>query len=198
LVRHHADTSQARVVLEHLSQGIREVIETIEDATASGDEDYAQFIADDEVNFIEELLGAASVVCQRQAVSVASAAERALAHAGAPVPNGGGAWTRHRLFALGATHSERAGRSDVALLCDVANYYKHQDEWRGAWEQLKGVAGRTVMGISMLGMSRGSTGNLRTAAEALGNTEYTDLGILLSIVEDWSRVVIEYCDDHVR
>lgn len=87
--------------------------------------------------------------------------------------------------------------TEVEAINAVANYWKHVDEWSLDCVEVEGdeVAWRwqgyekTVRIVTALGMQPGSTGNLRTAAEALGINIVSDLGPLRTKVGRWASDV---------
>ena len=187
-----------RSAIRSLSKGVREVEAKIQEAVDSGNEEYAQFVMDTDVDIIEELIGAAAVMCQRHATNVVSTARSALRFAGIDDPNGGRDWKNYHLFCLGDCLPSISARTAMTLLNDTANYYKHRDEWDVDWTRLRGNARRTADGVALLGVSGTGNGNLRTISEAFGNPEYEKLGILLGVVESWAERVVKYCRSKLK
>ena len=94
--------------------------------------------------------------------------------------------------------------TDVQAINAIANYWKHQDEWPTREEKKAGRIAtvwdaalmrpherRNVEIVTDLGMSFGSTGNLRDAAKALGVTEYEDLSPIRKRLRGWADRVSE-------
>ena len=71
---------------------------------------------------------------------------------------------------------------------------KHRDEWkRTNWSKIKGLGERTIEVITAVGAISGSTGNLRTAARALGNESFQDAQAFADSIGEWSAQVFDHC-----
>jgi hypothetical protein len=171
-----ADTYER--VLRELGGGIRR--------SAAWAESAAEEQLDDEIEFVEGLLGAAYVVCQTQINAVVQAAQRVPERV-ITFPGG-----EPEVRALGPQFDGKY--SKIELLWALANYYKHHDEWtRDTWDNPKPREERTIIVIRAAGLSFGSTGNLRRGAEALGNGSYSeDMELFGRIIRVWSTNVQEY------
>jgi hypothetical protein len=161
-------------VLSALGSGIR----VAEKRINSGGEEVAEY----EAEIIENLLGVAYVTCQPQITAVVQAVLR--------LPD-------HGLNARALR--DRGPRFDgnysqVEVLWNLANYFKHRDEWsRDTWTNPPHkMTEHTVKVITAVGLESGSTGNLRTGAEALGNTAYGDVTVFQEIIRLWGTDVREY------
>src|SRR5262249_33873636 len=55
----------------------------------------------------------------------------------------------------------------------------------------EGVSQLTVPVILAAGLKRGSNGNLRSGAEALGNPDYADTSVLQTVIREWADQVRE-------
>jgi hypothetical protein len=159
-------------VLAALGTGIRKAVKRIENA---GDQDA---VADYETEIIENMLGVSYVVCQVQLTAVVQATLK--------VPG-------HSLKARGVRGRGPRFNDDyskIEVLWALANYFKHRDEWtRKTWTHPSGPAKSTVPIIKAAGLEYGSTGNLRTGAEALGNGSYTNVAVFEQIIRCWSADV---------
>jgi hypothetical protein len=92
---------------------------------------------------------------------------------------------------------EDARYSKVEVVNALANYFKHQDEWLGSWDQLQGPARQTAEIIRSIGAEEYSTGNLRTGARWLGVAD--DIRLLSHVVGQWrSKIVGAYAEDVKR
>jgi hypothetical protein len=137
-------------------------------------------IADYEVEVIESMLGVAYVACQAQITAVVQAV--------LSLPGQGlsGPALRARGPRFDGNHSK------VEVLWELANFFKHRDQWsRDTWTNPPNkLTEHTVTVITAAGLRYGSTaGNLRTGAEALGNTTHTDMMIFQKIIRSWSTDV---------
>jgi len=154
-------------VLSTLGGGIRKSAKRIDRAP---DDD---ILVDVETEYVENMLGTAYVVCQNEITAVVQAALNVTDNA----PN--------KTIFLGRTRKSREWSvravgpqfdkklSKVEVLWQLGNYFKHRDEWgTSTW---KGGSKWTLQAINAAGLRPGSSGNLRQGAQALGNTEYTNV-----------------------
>jgi hypothetical protein len=81
--------------------------------------------------------------------------------------------------------------TQVQVLDAFANYFKHHEEWRGKWADLKGKAGKTAKVIAAAGAAKGYVGNFRAGAEVLGNGSYKNVGVFVSIISTWRSGLVE-------
>jgi len=150
---------------------------------------HGEGFAEDEVNYIEELLGLSFVLLQakiRRVSEAAKASPLALSDAcslGGPFKN--------------------TGKSLAELIWAVGNYYKHCDEWdREVWEDKKaGEQERNTLRqsrntrriIEKVGIQRSSTGNMRTAYDFFEIDWASDCTPLADKVQQWANGVYEKC-----
>ena len=184
-----------RDVLDALSKAIVEAGNRVDAALSRGDEGLAEAVVDEECNFIESLLGAAFIVCQTQIAAVTSRAlglrEYAL--------DSQARFTAFELSKksvrnLGEAFSASEHISKVEMLWELANYFKHREEWKGyEWSALGKQSERTVEVIKTAGLTAGCTGNLRRGAAALGNETYSALWVFADAIDGWSEIVLEKC-----
>jgi hypothetical protein len=164
-------------VLIALGAGIRKVAKRIERAR----EDDDAFI-DDATQIIENMLGTTYVVCQNEITAVVQAALRVDDAAKASIFLGSNAAERKSsVRALGAKFDVRF--SNVEVLWHLGNYFKHREEWDPVtWD---GANSFTLNTIRAAGLEPGCSGNLRQGAEALGNTEYSDMDVFQQTIRTW-------------
>lgn len=94
--------------------------------------------------------------------------------------------------------------SIVEAINAAANYWKHSEEWplseetaggriREIWNvsSLKGIQKTTVEIAIAFGLEPNSSGNMRTAAKALGIVEYDDLSPIRQGLINWAAVLLE-------
>jgi len=181
----------------------------IDRAKASGNHEYLDAIVDDECDHIEELLGLAFVAAQtfitrfRGRLAWASAIVKDEFGAGlsfATLPKA------YEVLARGRALPAGSAQSVVEVINAVANYWKHQEDWPTTEEPKSGRLitiwnvqshllrkneRRTIEVVTSIGMKPGSTGNLRTAAEALGVTDYADLSPIRQELKVWADSLFE-------
>lgn len=149
---------------------------------------YVEATVADECDIIEALLGCGFVTAQAQIAYVVSRVEAARGVAESHCP---GSVTsipaRSDKSSLLKINSRTVGSSaytQMEFINEVANYFKHRDEWPTAWANIK-TPRRTQQILINLGLSHNSTGNLRSAAELVGNKNYDKSTILLDILTEW-------------
>jgi hypothetical protein len=191
----HVRDGAYRAVFDALGRAIEAAERRLGDAKKAGDEDYYDFLVDEECEAVENILGAAFVVAQARITAIVSEAiglskELDPASLGKlPFANPG--VTKASLVSFGAPVVGAVAA--VAAIDAVANYFKHREEWPAGWAvPPKSQAASTIATITQLGLAAGSTGNLRTAASALGwpNDRPGDLGWVEDAIEAWGSAVL--------
>ena len=176
--------------LAPLGTAIHKCTLVIERAASSASDDYADAVADEETEKIEALLGAAFILCQIHITSVVSRVitvrcffnnreKRAL-----PGPD---ASDKRSILIQGAQPIHDSGYTDVQAIDAFANYFKHRDEWAPTWQGLTNIQEKTREIVYALGARPGSSGNLRTGAQVLGNSEYHTLIIFADRLALWNN-----------
>lgn len=132
-------------------------------------------------DYLEELIGISFVILQTKIRRVVSAVERLRK----------------------ATNQDPISITlfRIRLFWDMANYYKHRDEWSAVIWRDKGAnekreskleqARQTRRSVERLGIVMVSSGNLRTSYEKLGIEPYSDCRRLAIEVQDWARQVLK-------
>ncbi|MBS1830160.1 MAG: hypothetical protein JST93_32970 [Acidobacteria bacterium] len=168
----------------------------------SAEQDYYDAIVDTECDHIEELLGLAFVVCQNYLTTVRTRislidrqCREEFTHQLSCAANK--AYTSFRL----GEHLRHDVPPPITIVNATANYWKHHDEWavseqpgnkriRTTW-QVTTNNQSTITIIQAIGMAYGSSGNLRTTAEALGVTSpYENLSPLRDALQAWAQLVL--------
>lgn len=189
-------------ILGPIGNGIDAIGKFVNAADMSENEEYAQMIADDEVEVIEGLLGVAFVVCQTQIERVVHSVGLLHRHAESfttPLPL---TTTKTGKSSVMAFDSVRVGTSTVTrieAMNAVANYFKHRDSWPGDWRKARGQAASTIDTIQKIGLEQGSSGNLRTASEALGNPSgYIKVSRFADAIRDWQSTLFGAYEAELR
>lgn len=209
LIRLSAKTDAIERLHAAIEREIAASSRRIDKAKAKGDEEYLNAIVDDECDHIEELLGMAFVAAQtfiarlRSRMAWASTileAELGARLSFATPPKA------YEVLAMGRTLSVGCAQSVIEVIHAVANYWKHQEDWptreeaRGGrlitvWnvesQSLRKHERRTIEVVASIGMTPGCTGNLRTAAEVLGVTDYADLSPIRQELKVWAGGLFE-------
>lgn len=173
-------------------------------AVSSGNEDFIDAITDEECLAVEELLGLAFVAAQSFINSMRSeliTVGKVYSHEFGSKPS----------FPTQPNDVLKVGMMLPAAKCSaveamnaVANYWKHSEEWPTVvrksggrlltvWDlnALKGNEKRTAEIVIALGLTYGSSGNLRQAAKALGVKSYEDLlSQIRQTLSDWAAELL--------
>lgn len=174
------DTTSLERLLGALSESIKACSAKIDEAAQSGDEDYAEHVTDSECAVIEDLLGTAFVGCQIYITATVSGTKHF--H---ELSSDEAALEKAAVLSVGSPVLPPTDYTRVQVIDAFANYFKHRDEWSYDWSAFSGRSARTVSIIQAAGAQQGSSGNLRTAAEALGLPKYWDLNILHRDIQEW-------------
>jgi len=196
LVKLAAEDSAYRHVLSAIADGIRAAEGRLDDAAKRGDSEWLSVVAEEECNLLENLLGAAYVVCQTQISAVTA---RALAVRRCRLGDGKG------FTSFGARNADVRALSDVLpspatatkveLVWALANYFKHREEWdKLDWSALDKQSRRTAEIIEQVQLASGNTDNLRRGFSALHNNAYVELESVADIIDAWSAKVLSECE----
>jgi len=178
--------------LTPLGEAISQCIQTIKEAEETNDEDYIDYISNEEIWMVENLLGASFVLCQSYITLVISRIMALHRSCNLLTTDDSKAdISKADIMKLGSPLLLQTGYSQVQIIDAFANYFKHHEEWDKPWEQLPGRSARTVQILFAVGASQFSTGNFRIAAKKLGNYSYDNLQVFSRILQDWSQAVYE-------
>ena len=187
---------------EPIELAIRRCRAEIDRARATVDEfekPWVDEIVNRECDQIEELLGVAFGATQVVLTAFRTRFVRLLRYCqedlgkNVAVDSGNGG---RELFKNAPELRSGCGFTVIQAINEVANYWKHKDEWTVSHEQAEGSTvsiwlaktnQRTVNTVMVLGMQPSSTGNLRKATELLGVKRYEDLRPIRSKVEKWMK-----------
>ncbi|MCD6327287.1 hypothetical protein J7M28_07020 [bacterium] len=174
----------SRDVLTSLGSAIKQCDAAIGKARASGDDEYAEAVTDDECEVVENLIGVAFVMCQvviEAVVSIVIHLHERVVSDGHVLPTCSKKKDRKKcLLQLGRPLAEHPEYIDVRVIDVFANYFKHRSREDYRWDNI----------MSDVGASDGCTGNMRRAAEVLGLANYANLELLGDKVSNWADEVI--------
>jgi hypothetical protein len=195
-----------RTVLEPLEDALVAISKRFDglnhSATDPDELDWIQGIIDDEVGYIEELLGAAFAVSQRyltHAISNTKRLHELLVASKQPAFKCTSDAKKGTLMKAGSPKVGSSGYSAVEVINATANLYKHRDEWPYRdWKQFTGQEKMTVDVLLAIGVRQHSTGHFRTCAEALGETKYANLAFLLEALCTWRFELAKMHRDELR
>ncbi len=191
LLRDSPDLDLIRDALRAIGSTIEKCDARIREAKASGSPEYLDFVIEVETALIEMLLGAAFVVCQTFITSVVSKIMSVHRRADAKGCRLHIGRTKAALMAADNPLSCMTRYTAVEVTDAFANYFKHCDEWGVNWSSLEGVKRRTADIVMAVGATAGSTGNLRTASEQLGNPEYRDTERFALPLANWRTMLVQ-------
>jgi hypothetical protein len=184
-----------RIALDELDSAILGCERRIDGAMTTGNDEYAEAVTDDVCDVVETLLGAAFVLCQNHISFIVSMVQRLHRWAANPTRR------RKQKETLTTTPSNKLGimRYDstgingtpytaIEVMDAFANYFKHHDEWTGAWPHgLKERRQQRNAAIIMaVGAEQCSTGILRQGSRALGNPDFHHTTVFAGILKQWA------------
>lgn len=173
--------------LDPLARAIREASSNTREARRTKDQEFIDVIVDDECEVVESLLGSAFVVCQvymTRVVSITKALHRIFnGDQGRRLRTSDG--SKSGILEVGSQYVGSSAYRDVQIIDALANYFKHRDECSVDWRDIPVKAQDTATIIRAVGCTPGSTANLRTGAEALGNNDYESMSVFATRLENW-------------
>jgi hypothetical protein len=175
--------------LDALGNAICQCKKAIDQAKASGPPEYGDAVTEGECEMVEALLGVAFVASQ---VSISRVVSRVMAihrTAGKKIPLTTTGKKKPEIIRIGCQGDGEDQPTEVELIDAFANYFKHRDEWPANWDKLDNRQAQTKKVIESVGAKQGCSGNMRTGAEALGNTGYHDVGIFYRVIGRWEDAV---------
>jgi hypothetical protein len=180
-----------RGTLTPIGAAVGEASKRIDKAVQQAAPKDVDFFVDDQCELIENLLGAAFVVCQARITAVVSSSIKLAAYCGQKgIPFTAYAPRKDAILTMGPTFPGSTVTL-IQFMDAVANYFKHRDEWDEVdWSKLSTPSKRTADIIQVGGLKAGFTGNLRAGAEALGNKDFVSTGIFADIIDAWSGEVM--------
>lgn len=162
-----------------------------EQAAKEGPEEYAEFIADIETEYLEEMVGAAFLILQSKIRRVTKAAIDLSREMMETYQIALPALADDRSVKTLCGSYKSTERSLIEFVWAFGNYFKHRDEWAfEVWEpDAKGQSATTRLAVEIAGVVQFSTGNMRRGFEFLDVEPYSSCGKLAAAVQDWARAV---------
>ncbi|MBX3504066.1 MAG: hypothetical protein KF895_01205 [Parvibaculum sp.] len=201
-LRYEVGDDHLERVLSDFSTIIRRSERRCENAEAQGGPEYRDLVGESEGEYIEEIIGACVLVSQAKIRRVTSAAlklgEIAKNKLSISISEFGNA---EKILGIGEMF-KGTNSTAVELMWDLGNYYKHCDEWPSqVWENLEGRFKKqraTRVSVERLGISRGSTGNMRNAFKFFSGDQHLDCSALARLVNNWAVVVNEIATSKIE
>ncbi|MEK6325284.1 MAG: hypothetical protein AABN33_26895 [Acidobacteriota bacterium] len=187
--------------LAPIGDAIASCAQNLEEAEITADSAYIDVVIDSETEMIETHLGTAFVVCQTYVTSIVSSV-MAL-HKFRKKETGVDLLTtkgnKVSIISFGSHFIKGSCYTEIQTIDAFANYFKHRDEWQQPWSTLSRPAQRhTIQVLLAAGGEEGSTGNLRTGAEVLGNSEYKNVHVFTAILTNWCNNIRCSYDSELR
>jgi hypothetical protein len=181
-------------LMDDIARSIRGSEQVCDAAEMRADQDYAAHICDEEIEYIEDLIGASFIVLQtkiRRVASRAVALNKALKRFDLHIPG----FSKQSEVRSYGENFRNTGATLIELIWDCGNYFKHQDEWPPeVWDdddpQSNGAM-KTRKSVARVGIERSSTGNMRKAYEFFG-VEPSSCARLAEKVQEWADHVLNY------
>ena len=191
-LKHEVDDERFLKIFSDLAQLIRRSEKACERAAHQDNPAYEEFVAEVESDYLEELIGASFIVLQakiRRVVSAATSLHDHLLAEQIDLPD----LSMPNVKKLGGRY-KRKNASFIELVWEVGNFYKHRDEWPHAvWrEKAKNEnkkwdgSRRTRKSVERVGITSGSTGNMRTAYAFFDIDPYSKCERLAEQVQEWA------------
>jgi hypothetical protein len=95
------------------------------------------------------------------------------------------------LLETGSANVAKSKYTEIQIIDAFANYFKHSDQWPLDWSKADGQSKDTIEIIQSVGAQPGSSGNMRTGAEALGCPTYNNLDSLLDKITQWRDELVK-------
>jgi hypothetical protein len=190
-----------------IERELRTVSKQFRKAAAIANLEYHDAVIDEGCERIEELLGMAFVVAQSfitiVRTGISKASEICASNFGQVLSVASGA-KAYGTLQLGPKFGS-GPHTAAEVINAVGNYWKHHEDWPTAeqpragrfatlWETngMRGNEQKTVAIVTSIGLAYGSSGNLRTAANALGVYEpYENLSPVRDVLRTWAQDVYD-------
>lgn len=161
---------------------------------------HVEAIEDKETWIIENLLGAAFITCQTHISLVVSTVMglHACVRKNSTAPLSCCGDNKASVLSLGSPLVGHSGYTAVQVIDAAANYFKHRAEWDPEWKKLNTLQQMTADVLTAIGATPGSSGNMRTVAEVLGNPRFSKTSAFVSTVMGWHHAVEEAHRNELR
>lgn len=173
-------------VLRTVGKAALNAEQRISDVAQSHDAEYLAELGAEETILIEDLLGCAFVAAQSYVTRITARIE----------------WLHKRLerdgHRLTTTDGKKSALIDafsdtlpstthtqIRVIWELANYFKHHEEWPPNWDKTDKKSKRTVAVVRAIGAAPNSSDNCRKGLVALGIHCPFDVYTIATIVADW-------------
>lgn len=174
-------------VLHELHKTIERVSNRTFDITKGVSQDIAELIWEDTNAAVDDLHGAAFVICQAAITSIVSRVKtlhkfaQSAGNAINSVPNDKG-----QLLAFKSAVIPSKTVTQVEAIDALANYFKHHDEWRAGWADPDARSKAAIATLQALGFQYGNSAILRNAVTLFES----DLLALVNAVNVWHEAIV--------
>ncbi len=183
-------------VLDTLGSAITDCGATIREAEDCGNQEYLDVVAEDECEVVENLLGVAFVMCQVMISGVVSGVFRlqkdakSKGHVLPTCSKGKGKQRRNCLLRLGSPLTKHPECTEVEVIDIFADFFKHRIGRHSS--NSKAIISKVVAFKDCTHV------DMHRAAEALGITDYKNLGPLGDMVSKWVAEVIAKYESELK
>lgn len=194
--------------LQPISSAIRDSCQAIANAEVNGDVETWESVVDEETEIVEHLLGVSFVLCQIQLTYIVSAICELNAYCDKQQKPWNRFQKKNRRAEILQYNGLYAVDPRIMIIEHSANYFKHQHEWDRDWDYYLNQANCSdpricqraeIIGtLISIGARQYSSGNLRTVAKHMGNSEYYNLDVFIDILNKWSSNVYAGCEAEMK
>jgi hypothetical protein len=192
-----AEAGYAETLLRDLGEAIASAEKRFDGLPEDDESGWVDSLIDEFSEFSDGMLGAAFVICQTVVTKMVS---RSLHLSRMAERSKRAAFTKNSrgdLLDLGPILG--GGLTAGRAIDGAANYWKHRDEWWSFdWSRLTGQSAKTAAVVAKMGLTAGSTGNMRTAFNYFGKMmSYGDFTAVLASLRAWAREVCRVAEQEL-
>ncbi|NEV75926.1 hypothetical protein DYI24_02555 [Rhodopseudomonas sp. BR0C11] len=204
LLKHEVDDEQFLRIICDFARLIRRSEKACDEAARQDNPNYRAFVIDAECDYLEELVGSSFLLLQAKIRRVRRAAKELNAFMndqhGLAVDI-----QDEKIINLHGSY-RNSEHSQIKLIWEIGNYYKHRDEWdHEVWEDVPAQGRdpleqprRTRRTVQAIGIVQFSTGNLRQAYEFFEIQPYSKCEKLAKEVQAWAKDVYQLAKEECQ
>ena len=175
-------------VLHELRKTIQRIHERTIDITKDLAQDNAEFIWENTNSAIEDLHGAAFVICQSSVTAIVSRIKAVHQFAGSEgTPINSVPSEKKDLLTFRSSVIPSKTVTQIQAVDALANYFKHNDEWPRGWVNADSRIKPTIDILHALGFQSGNNAILRGAMELFDS----NLLALANAVNEWHEAILK-------
>ena len=174
--------------IDPIVEAIQKSRQNIRQINDIDDEDFKQYVIDDESDVTEALIGTALIVYQMYITKIVSKVIKSNNYYQTKMPR-----KNIKLISTKKSDIMRYGNdlipetniTKIEAINALANYFKHHSEWKVDWSHPTKRSKETMKMLRELGATPCSTGNLRRGIEKIGIEEYDQIVSIIEILNKW-------------